>query len=76
MMLSKNAVEKDPFPTQLFTASVFPSVFLMLMDFWLILGGVFIMEISKACAERLSTFLKIKWRKRCGAPKLHPRLFK
>ena len=38
-MLSKSAVEKDPFPTQLFTASVFRSTVLMLIDFWLIFGG-------------------------------------
>ena len=30
------AVEKDPFPTQLFTASVFRSAVLMLIDSWLI----------------------------------------
>ena len=71
-MLSKNnAVEKDPFPRQLFTASVFRSAVFMLIDFWLFFGGV------HGNAEKgLSTFKKIKWRARCGAPKLHPRLFK
>ena len=35
-MPSKNAVGKDPFPTQLFTAiiHVFRSAVLMLIDFW------------------------------------------
>ena len=38
-MLSKNAVEKDPFPTQLFTANIFRSAVLMLIDFWLFVFG-------------------------------------
>ena len=45
-MLSKNAVENDPFPTQLFIASVFQSAVLVLIDFWLTFwGGV--MGMSK-----------------------------
>ena len=40
-MLSKSAAEKDPFPTQLFTASVFRSAVLMLIDFWLSFGGLY-----------------------------------
>ena len=39
LMLSKNAVEKDPFQTQLFTASIFRPAVLILpgIDFWLII---------------------------------------
>ena len=40
-MLSKNAVEKGPFPTQLFTASIFRSAVLTLIGFWLNIFGVY-----------------------------------
>ena len=53
-MLAKNAGEKNPFPTQLVTASVFRSAVHMLIDFWLNVWGVY-----GNVEEGLSTFWKI-----------------
>ena len=62
-MLSKNAVEKDSFPTQLFIASVFRSAVLMLIDFWFVLFCFCFYGNVEGVCEGLSTFLKIKWRR-------------